>query len=307
MQRKLPPLNAVKTFEAAARLSSFSEAADELCVTHGAVSQQIRKLEEYFECQLFTRIRGRVILNPAGIALFAVVTDTLDRLDKVSTQIIQDSHREILTVNVTSCFASHWLLPRLKDFQLKYPQITLKISTSHSFADDLSAGVDIAIRWGGSDIDGLAKEHLIDIDSFAACAPSLLREDPKLKTPQDLVHHNLIHDDDGQAWSELLAKLRVQGEDHKKGSFYTDSGLALQAAVEGNGVIVAGSILAEQDLQSGRLVIPFNTFICHRKSYYLYYAKRRGGLHKVQVFKGWLFEQIEEYKNLSFDYSQYLA
>jgi LysR family glycine cleavage system transcriptional activator len=307
MQRKLPPLNAVKTFEAAARLSSFSKAADELCVTHGAVSQQIKTLEEHFGCQLFTRIRGRVILNPAGSALLKVATEALNRLDEVSAQLVQAKQTEILTVNVTTCFASHWLLPRLKDFQLKHPQITLKISPSSSFATDLSAGVDVAIRWGASDIDGLTKEPLIDVDSFVACAPSLLRQDPKLDVPQDIVHHNLIHDDDGQAWSALLAELSVEGVDHNKGSFYADSGLALQAAVEGDGLIVAGNILAEQDLQAGRLVIPFDLFIAHRKSYYLYYSKHCGRLHKVEIFRRWLFGQIEDYKNQSFDYSQYMA
>jgi len=306
MQRKLPPLNALKTFESAARLSSFSEAANELCVTHGAVSQQIRTLEDYFGRKLFTRVPGKVVVNPAGRTLLAVATESLDLIEEVAAQINQTNKVETLTVNVTTTFASHWLLPRLHDFHTKHPNITVRLSPTAIPPNDLGAEVDIAIRWEASDIDGVIMEPLFDVDSFVACAPSLLQGSLPLKQPQDLLAHNLIHDDDGQAWTALLQKLAVNGADLGKGSFYADSGLALQAAVEGGGVIVAGSVLAEQDLVAGRLVIPFNSIIPHRKSYYIFSPKRFSTLPKIESFRAWIQEQVVAYQNNLTDYRKYM-
>ena len=307
MSRKLPPLNALRTFEAAARLSSFTAAANELYVTHGAVSQQIRSLEEYFGQPLFVRSHGKVSLNGAGTDLLPVIRDSLDAIEKASSQLTKNSDAEVLTVNITTSFASQWLIPRLADFQQRHPDIAVHLSPSHSFPSNLGATLDVAIRWGVTDVIGIEMEKLIGVDTFAACAPSMVNGDNPLRTPEDLVDQSLIHDDEGQAWQALLEALQVEKLDHSKGQFYADSGLALQVAVEGKGVIVAGSILAAHDLSAGRLVIPFNCIIPHRKAYNLYYPQSSAGLRKVQLFRTWLHEQELIYTNSQIDYSKYIV
>ena len=132
--RKLPPLNALRTFEAAARLSSFTGAAEELCVTHGAVSQQIRTLEGYFGRALFIRSHGKVFLNSAGSELLPVISDSLDRLEKITARLLPDRDTEILTVSSTISFASQWLIPRLPDFQKNHPDILVRLAPSRPFS-----------------------------------------------------------------------------------------------------------------------------------------------------------------------------
>ena len=307
MSRKLPPLNALRAFEAAARLLSFTRAAQELCVTHGAVSQQIKGLEDYFGQPLFTRARGKVSLNAAGTELLPVVTQSLDRLEKVSSRLFQDPCMAVLTVNLTTTFASQWLIPRLPDFQQRYPDITVRLSPTPDFPKGLGAEVDVAIRWGAEAVAGVETEKLIDVDTFVACAPALLQGDNPLRGPDDLVNHSLIHDDDGQAWQALLSELKVDTLDQGKGLFYADAGLALQVAVEGRGPIVAGSLLAAKDLAAGRLVIPFDCFIAHRKDYNFYFSEHAKDEPKVMLFRTWIHEQAAIYRHEQVDYRGYVV
>ena len=307
MPRKLPPLNALRTFEAAARLSSFTQAAEELCVTHGAVSQQIRALEDYFGQPLFDRMHGKVALNPAGLDLLPAIGSSLDRIASASAKLMIGDGPEILTVNVTTIFASHWLIARLRDFQQRHPEIEVHLAPSPSFPDNLGRGVDVAIRWGASNMPNTRVEKLIDVDTFIACAPSLISGKNSLQKPQDLLAHNLIHDDDGQAWQILLQELGVEGRKPIKDLFYADSGLALQEAVEGGGLIVAGSLLAARDLEAGRLVIPFDCFIPHRKDYHLYYPEQAVSQPKVELFCAWIHEQSANYRGNARDYSRFMV
>mgnify|MGYP003967384605 FL=1 len=307
MSRKLPPLNALRTFEAAARLSSFTSAAEELCVTHGAVSQQIKTLEDYFGQPLFDRVQGKVVLNSAGIDLLPAISSSLDRIETASSKISLGSESEILTVNLTTTFASHWLITRLRDFQQRHSDIVVHLAPSPTFPDSLGRGVDVAIRWGATNVANVKVEKLIDVDTFVACAPSLINGEKPLRRPQDLLDHSLIHDDDGQAWQILLQELGVEGPKVAKGLFYADSGLALQEAVEGNGLIVAGSLLAAQDLEAGRLVIPFDCFIPHRKDYHLYYPAHSASQRKVALFSAWIHEQAASYQNIPNDYGRFMV
>jgi LysR family glycine cleavage system transcriptional activator len=306
MPRKLPPLNALRTFEVAARLSSFSQAATELCVTHGAVSQQIRALEDYFGQPLFDRVHGKVVLNAAGTDLLPAIVSSLDGIESASARVAVDTGPEILTVNVTTIFASHWLISRLRDFQQRYPEIEVHLAPSPTFPDNLGRGVDVAIRWGATNMANTRVEKLIDVDTFVACAPSLINGPNPLRQPQDLLAHNLIHDDNGQAWQILLQELGVEGRKPGKELFYADSGLALQEAVEGGGLIVAGSLLAARDLEAGRLIIPFDCFIPHRKDYQLYYPEHAASQLKVQLFCSWIHQQASIYKDNAVDYRRFI-
>ena len=307
MSRKLPPLNALRAFEAAARLLSFTEAARELFVTHGAISQQIKTLEDYFGQPLFVRSHGKVSLNNAGLQLLPVIRESLDAIEQASSKVFQDPTTEVLTVNVTTSFASHWLLPRLGDFQQRFPDITVHLSPSHTFPSNLGNEVDVAIRWGVTKVVGVAMEKLFNVDTFVACAPALLQGDHPLLKPADLKHHVLIHDDEGQAWQTMLEALAVDDVNSSKGLFYADSGLSLQEAIEGKGALVAGSILAANDLSAGRLVIPFNRIIPHRKDYNLYYTESSAASRKIQCFRSWLHQQALDYQHNPVDYADYVV
>ncbi|MGB1403392.1 MAG: transcriptional regulator GcvA [Porticoccaceae bacterium] len=307
MSRKLPPLNALRAFEAAARLLSFTEAARELFVTHGAISQQIKTLEDYFGQPLFVRSHGKVSLNNAGLQLLPVIRESLDAIEQASSKVFQDPTTEVLTVNVTTSFASHWLLPRLGDFQQRFPDITVHLSPSRTFPSNLGNEVDVAIRWGVTKVVGVAMEKLFNVDTFVACAPALLQGDHPLLKPADLKHHVLIHDDEGQAWQTMLEALAVDDVNSSKGLFYADSGLSLQVAIEGKGAMVAGSILAANDLSAGRLVIPFNRIIPHRKDYNLYYTESSAASRKIQCFRSWLHQQALDYQHNPVDYADYVV
>lgn len=307
MSRKLPPLNALRAFEAAARLLSFTEAARELFVTHGAISQQIKTLEDYFGQPLFVRSHGKVSLNNAGLQLLPVIRESLDAIEQASSKVFQDPTTEVLTVNVTTSFASHWLLPRLGDFQQRFPDITVHLSPSRTFPSNLGNEVDVAIRWGVTKVVGVAMEKLFNVDTFVACAPALLQGDHPLLKPADLKHHVLIHDDEGQAWQTMLEALAVDDVNSSKGLFYADSGLSLQVAIEGKGAMVAGSILAANDLSAGRLVIPFNCIIPHRKDYNLYYTESSAASRKIQCFRSWLHQQALDYQHNPVDYADYVV
>jgi len=307
MKRKLPPLNALRAFEAAARHLSFTRAAEELHVTHGAVSQSIKTLENYYQQQLFVRSKGKVSLNSAGKKLLPVVGEALDKIERVGARLGDEVDAETLTIQLTSAFAAQWLIPRLSDFQQRYPQLTIRLSPSPRFSGFQHGEPDVAIRYGITEIRAVTTEKLFDVDTFAACAPSLLAGEQPLRAAADLQHHRLIHDDDGEAWRALLEEAGVDAPEPGKGLYYADASLALQAAVEGEGVIVAGSILAARDLAAGRLVIPFDTFVRRRNAYYLYFPKLSEGEEKVQAFRSWIHDNAQLYLREKQDLKAYLA
>lgn len=307
MSRKLPPLNALRAFEAAARLASFTHAANELHVTHGAISQQIRVLEDFFQQPLLVRCRAKVSLNSAGEKLLPIIGDALDRIEKVSQHLHDDKDGETLTIHLTTAFAGRWLIPRLTDFQERHPNITIRLSPSQIFPSFREQALDVAIRWGGSDHSDLVMDKLFDVDTFAACAPSLIAGKHPLLSPENLKYHTLIHDDDGQVWAALLSQVGVDGLAQGKGLYFSDSSLALQVAVQGQGVIAAGSILAAHELESGRLVIPFRHFIEKRNAYYLYYPRRSRGEKKVQAFHQWLREKANSFAANELDLNAFVA
>lgn len=295
MPRKLPPLNALRAFEAAARHTSFTNAAEELHVTHGAISQQIKVLEDYFKQPLFVRSRGKVSLNEAGGKLLPVISEVLDQIELVSWDLRRDTDDEILTIQMTPAFAGRWLIPRLSSFQAQYPEITIRLSPNYAFTGFQDQQCDVAVRWGPLKYSGAVHEKLFDVHAFAACAPALLDADKPLKSPADLAQHPLIHDDNGDAWEAMLKGFGVENLKQEKSLFFSDTLLALQAAVNAQGVIAAGSVIAAQDLIERRLVIPFEPVIMKRNAYYFYCPERLKQSNKVQVFRQWLLEQAEEH------------
>jgi LysR family glycine cleavage system transcriptional activator len=292
MARRLPPLSTLPSFEAAARHLSFSKAADELHVTHGAVSRAIRHLEDHLGVRLFVRATRSVRLTAAGSAYASEVREALDRV--AAATIAAQGHQSTGTLNISTLdsFAAKWLVPRLFRFRRAHGDIDVRLSTSEKLADFVTDGVDVAIRYGRGQYPGLKVELLLEEDVFPVCSPECLEGPHPLRTPADLVHHTLIHDDFHIDWAMWLRTAGVDGIDAHRGPIYHASEHAVQAAVLGEGVVLGRSALIADDLATGRLVRPFAFRLPAGLAYYLVYLPRALERHKVKAFRGWLVAEV---------------
>ena len=294
MARKLPPLNALTSFEAASRHLSFSKAADELHVTHGAVSRAVRHLEEALGIELFVRATRSVSLTSAGAKYAAQVRDILDQLESATLAITGRNSTGILSISTLDSFAGKWLVPRLFGFRRLHSDIDVRLSTSERLADFVSDGIDIAIRYGRGQYPGLEAELLMQEELFPVCSPKLLDGPHPLRAPSDLKFHTLIHDDFHIDWSMWLRAAGIAGIDPHRGPRLNSSGQALQAAMLGEGVVLGRSALVGDDLAAGRLVRPFEFKMPAGLAYYLVYPPRALQRKKVKAFRDWLFAEIAQ-------------
>jgi LysR family glycine cleavage system transcriptional activator len=292
MSRQLPPLTTVRSFEAAARLLSFSKAADELHVTHGAVSRAVRHLEDHLGVKLFKRSVRAVNLTPTGATYARSVRDALDRL-AAATAVIMDQHSTgVLNISTLDSFAAKWLIPRLFRFRQAHGDIEVRLSTSVKLADFVNDGIDIAIRYGSGRYPGVKAELLMREEVFPVCSPMLLKGPHPLKSATDLKHHTLIHDAFEIDWAMWLKTAGVEGVDPYRGPRFESSDHAVQAAVQGEGVVLGRSTLVADDLQAGRLVRPFSMSLPADLAYYVAYPVQTPQRPKVQAFRDWLFEEV---------------
>lgn len=287
MKRRLPPLNTLPSFEAAARHLSFSKAADELHVTHGAVSRAIRNLEKHLGIQLFTRSVRAVRLTPMGASFAADVRQILDQL-AAATLATTGQQSSVLNVSTLDTFASKWLVPRLFKFRRENPGIDVRLSTSERLADFVSDGIDIAIRYGRGRYPGVTSDLLMKEDVFPVCSPTLLQGPDPLHTPADLKHHTLIHDNFHVDWAMWLRMAGIGDIDAHKGPSFYSSEHVLQAAVQGEGVALGRSALVADDLATGRLVRPFALSLPAELAYYIVYPPAALKRSKVRVFRDWM-------------------
>jgi LysR family glycine cleavage system transcriptional activator len=296
LRRRLPPLNALRAFEAAARHLNFSRAADELSVTPGAVSQQIQNLEDYVGVALFKRTpKGLLLTDPAQIALPAL-REAFDRLAEAASMLTAAVDGRRLTVTVPPSFASKWLLPRLGGFETLHPEVDVWVSADIEINDFASGEVDIAIRYGSGRYAGLETIRLMHETVIAVASPELLQTQP-LETPGDLAHHVLLHDGSPDAdpscpdWTMWLAARGVKGVDGSRGPRFNQSSLVIEAAVGGRGVALAKRTLAQADLDAGRLVAPLQIATAVDFAYYLVHPKTKGRLPQVKAFIAWITAQ----------------
>jgi LysR family glycine cleavage system transcriptional activator len=289
--RKLPPLTTLRSFEAAARLLSFSRAADELNVTHGAVSRAIRHLEDDLGLPLFTRGTRLVQLTPAGASYAIAVRDTLDRLAAATVAIRDQLSQGVLNVTTLDSFASKWLLPRLYRFRREHPDIDVRLTSSPKLADFVNDGIDIAIRYGRGRYPRLTAELLLREELAPVSSPSLLQGPQPLNRPEDLKYHTLIHDDFEIDWATWLRSAGVEGVDAHRGPRFESSVHAVQAAVQGEGIVLGRSALIADDLQEGRLVRLFNLSLPSDLAYYVVYPPQSLARPKVRAFRDWLFAE----------------
>jgi LysR family glycine cleavage system transcriptional activator len=293
MARRLPPLSTLRSFESASRLLSFSKAAEELHVTHGAVSRAIRHLEDHLGQPLFERMTRAVKLTPIGATYAATVRDVLERLS-IATIAVQDRDTQgVLNVSTLDSFAAKWLVPRLFRFRRRHSDIDVRLSTSDQLADFVADGIDMAVRYGRGRYAGLAAELLMREDVFPVCSPSLPDASRPLSKPVHLKHHTLIHDDYPIDWAMWLRSAGVSGVDPYRGPRFQSSEHAVQAAVQGEGVTLGRSALVSDDLGAGRLIKPFTLSLPTDLAYYVVYPKPALERQKVHAFRDWLFEEAE--------------
>ena len=258
MPRRLPPLNALKSFEAAARHESFTRAAEELCVTQGAVSHQVKALEAELGLKLFNREPRRLVITEMGRDYLVVVRDALDRIAAGTDRLLERQSAGVLTVSTSPNFASKWLVHRLGRFAEVHPTIDLRVSAALHHIDFAREDVDVAVRHGEGTTPGLDCTRLYTEELFPVCSPKLLCGRHALRRPADLTHHALLHLDHRQDWSKWLDAAGVKDADLSHGPVLNQASMVIDAAVDGQGVALARTGLAARDLIYGRLVRPFS-------------------------------------------------
>lgn len=293
-------LNALRAFEAAARHGSFSGAAGELNVTAAAVGQLVRGLEEWLGAPLFHRgTSGRTRLIPTDIAERSLpdLRAGFDRLTLGLERMKEATASGVLTVTVSPAFAAKWLLPRIERFHANHPQTDLRLDTSLKLVDYAAHGVDVGVRYGAGDWPGLAADRLMEEEIFPVCSPKLL-EQLELSTPADLVRQTLIHDlsvDPAAGFMTWDMWLRHAGADvtTQRGMRINNSAAVLQAAIDGQGIALARSILAHDDLAAGRLVRLFPEIEAPATlAYFVVYRPERSSLARSEAFRRWLFDEV---------------
>jgi len=295
MPRRLPPLNALRAFEAAGRHLSFTKAADELAVTQAAISHQVKGLEETLGVQLFRRFNRRLMLTDAGQRYLPALTEAFERIDGATRRLFADDAGGALRISVANSFAAKWLLPRLPKFLARHPEIDVQVSASDRLTDFGRDDIDMGIRYGRGVYPGLRVDLLMDDKVFPVCSPALLGAARPLHSPEDLRHHTLLHDDvrggEFPDWRKWLAEAGVTGVNPDRGPAYSHSSLVIQAAVEGQGVALARGSLVTLDLEAGRLVQPFGPILPSNFSCYVVAPKATADRPKIKAFRDWLFEE----------------
>jgi len=299
MLRRLPPLNALKAFEAAARHESFTRAAEELCVTQGAVSHQVKALEVELGIKLFNRERQRLVITGAGRDYLTVVRDALDRIAVGTERLMQRQSSGVLTVSTSPDFAAKWLVHRLGRFSESHPEIDLRISATMHHVDFAREDVDLAVRhgdgnWPGHDVIRLSPEQL-----FAVCSPKLVAGRHRLVRPSDVLKFPLLHLDDRKAWTRWLEAAGVADAEPSQGPVLNRASMVIDAAVDGQGVALARTTLAAWDLICGRLVRPFKDTSRLSRTYWIVCPKATSDLPKIKLFQDWLLaEAAQDHRHL---------
>ncbi len=294
MRRRLPSLNALKAFEATARQESFTKAAQELCVTQGAVSQQVKGLEAELGVRLFRRERQRLVITDAGLSYLEVVRDAFDRLAMGTERLLQREKSGTLTITTSPNFAAKWLVHRLRRFSEAHPGIDLRISASIQHIDFAREDIDLAIRHGDGRWPGMHVARLCTEEVFPVCSPLLLRGRGAVRSPRDIRHHTLLHVNDTADWANWLARVEVNGVDCKSGPVFNQASMAIDAAVDGQGIALARTALATWDLLAGRLVRPLPQALDAPYAFWIVCPKSSADLAKISTFRSWLLKEAAD-------------
>jgi LysR family glycine cleavage system transcriptional activator len=294
MPRQLPPLNALKAFEAAARSESFTRAAEELCVTQGAVSHQVKALEATLGIKLFIREHQRLVITDAGREYLNVVRDAFDRISAGTERVQQRQNTGVLTVSTSPDFAAKWLVYRLGRFAEAHPDIDLRISATMHHIDFAREEVDVAVRHGDGNWSGLDAIRLCTEQLFPVCSPKLMVGRNRLAKPSDLLKTPLLHLDDSKAWSQWFDAAGVTDAETSHGLTLNRASMLIDAAVDGQGVALARTTLAAWDIINGRLVRPFDVGLKLARTYWIVCPKATSTKPKVATFRDWLLAEAAD-------------
>jgi len=294
MLRRLPPLNAVRAFEAVARTGSVTRGARELSVTQGAVSRHVGSLEQWLGAKLFLRTQRGLTLTPQGSTYFRALRGALDQIDHATRQLQRSPDENLLRLKLPPTFAIRWLIPRLARFHALHPRIDVQITTSHERADFDREDIDACIHSEREPPPGPGFRRLIGEVLLPVCSPRLLDRSPPLVVPSDLARHVLLcslnRPDDWPAW---LAAADATGIDGNSGIKFENAALAYQAAVDQLGVMIAQRALVQDDLVAGRLVTPIALPLRTPGGYYLAYPPYRPPSARVAAFEEWIVREAQ--------------
>lgn len=299
-QDRLPPLNALKAFEAVARHMSFTKAADELKVTPGAISQHIRALEEEIGTPLFKRLGRQILLTDAAQSALPALREGFDRINDAARLMRQPMGRRKVAVSVAPSFAAKWLVPRMDGFHAAHPEIEIWISADMTTVDFSVADVDIAIRYGAGLYEGCVSEKLLNETIIPVAAPSLVNGAPGIEKPADLSKHTLLHDGSVEQdptcpdWAMWLKARGVQGVDAARGPRFNQTSLVIEAAAAGRGVALAKRAIAQSDLEAGRLLPLFEDTTPLAFAYWLVWPKGRTLTAPLRAFMNWVRDEAKK-------------
>jgi LysR family transcriptional regulator, glycine cleavage system transcriptional activator len=292
MPRRLPALNAVRVFEAASRNASFTEAAQELCITQGAVSRHVSALEGWLGVKLFVRDRRGIALTPKGAVYARIVRGSLDQLEYGTRQMQQEPDEKTLRLKIPPTFAIRWLVPRLALFHALNRNLDVQITTSHQPVDFNREDVDACIHSDTRPPPNARCHRLFGEIILPVCAPRLLEREPRLRKPRDLAKHVLVSSmHRPRDWPTWLAAAGIADIDGNNGIRLENSALAYQAAIDGVGVVIAQQIFVEEDFRSGRLVAPFALQVPTDGAYYFGYPAERPRCDRVAAFEEWILRE----------------
>ena len=293
MSRRLPPLKSVRAFEAAARRGSFNAAAEELFVTPSAISHQVKSLEAFLGVSLFRRARRQVQLTIAGERYLESVSHALDEIDLATRRLLASSNSGAVNISVAPAFLTRWLVPKVREFQNRHPDIELRLSPNNEPIDFAWSDIDMAIYFGDGQWPGVEVFFLREVVWVPVCSPAFIEANPKITKPEELCAHTLIDVSNRPAeWDEFLARFGVTRRKRRKRLSFSSTSLALGAAMENLGIALADRQLVAREVLYGRLVTPLDIAMDNQLGYYLVYQKHRKLTDEMQAFLGWVMEEI---------------
>ncbi len=293
----LPPLNSLRAFEAVGRHLSFSKAASELNVTPGAISQQVRGLEDFLDIKLFKRRNRSIVLTDSGQVFLPLLSDGFSRIAEAVDSVRRSQVDEPLTITAAPSFTSKWLIPRLCKFQALHPEIDVRIDASSRLVDFVREDIDVGIRFGTGEIEGLDSNYLFSFDLIPVCSPDLKHEGKAVHDLSDIRHHTLLHSQDTDFdpsfpdWAMWLATAGVDDVDASRGMFFSQGEMVIEAAIEGQGIALGASVMVAGALESGRLVQPFETRLPVRLSFHLITTRQKSRSLKIGAFRQWILDE----------------
>ncbi|MGC2856882.1 transcriptional regulator GcvA [Novispirillum sp. DQ9] len=297
MVRRLPPLTALRAFEAAARLGSFSRAAEELNVTAAAISHQVKTLEEVLGVGLFVRLPRGLRLTVEGRAYLPELSRGFDALARAADGLRHEDLGGLLTISVMPSLLQLWLLPRLADFRRRFPMIDLRLRAEADQANFVRDGVDVGLRYGMGRYPGLRTLQFMQEEVFPIASPTLLSGRHPLRAWEDLRHHTLLHDfallgnEPWLGWEAWLRAARLADIDLERGLHFDNSAILYQACIDGHGVGIGRSALLAESLRAGRLVPLFDARRPADYSYYVVAPEASADHPRVRAFMDWVMEQ----------------